>query len=103
AYSKPTLCSVGRGPDCVLRVPNNVLTTTVSRHHCLLEIDPPVVRVCDLGSRNGTFVNGLSIGRRLPGRPADDLHVSYTPDHPFHDGDVLRVGEVTFRVGVQAD
>lgn len=32
-----------------------------SRHHCLLEIAPPQIFLRDLGSTNGTFVNGLRV------------------------------------------
>ncbi len=32
-----------------------------SRHHCLLEIAPPQIFLRDLGSLNGTFVNGLRV------------------------------------------
>ncbi|MEZ5307643.1 MAG: FHA domain-containing serine/threonine-protein kinase [Pyrinomonadaceae bacterium] len=32
-----------------------------SRHHCLLEIAPPQIFLRDLGSTNGTFVNGLKV------------------------------------------
>src|SRR5205085_11341830 len=32
-----------------------------SRHHCLLEIAPPQAFIRDLGSTNGTFVNGMRI------------------------------------------
>jgi pSer/pThr/pTyr-binding forkhead associated (FHA) protein len=84
-YRLPALCSVGRGPDCSLRLPNDDAHRTVSRHHCLLEIDPPGVRVSDQGSLNGTFVNGEPIGA----------------DHALADGDELRMGEVVFRVGVR--
>jgi pSer/pThr/pTyr-binding forkhead associated (FHA) protein len=99
-YRMPGLCSVGRGRDCSVRVPSDGLHPMVSRHHCLLEIDPPEVRVCDLGSLNGTFVNGEPIGRRRPGSRADQLGVPSAPDHPLRDGDELRVGDVVFRVGV---
>lgn len=44
---------IGREQDCHLR-PNNEL---VSRHHCAFTIDSFSVRVRDLGSTNGTFVN----------------------------------------------
>jgi pSer/pThr/pTyr-binding forkhead associated (FHA) protein len=102
-FRKPTLCSIGRGNDCSVKLPTSFLTSTVSRHHCLLEIDPPLVRVCDMGSRNGTFVNGVPIGRREPGRLAEDVTVPTTPDYPLHDGDELRVGEVIFTVGVKGE
>lgn len=45
---------VGREEDCQLR-PNNEL---VSRHHCLFNLDDFSLRLRDLGSTNGTIVNG---------------------------------------------
>ncbi|RLS39989.1 MAG: FHA domain-containing protein [Planctomycetota bacterium] len=45
---------VGREEDCHLR-PNSDL---VSRHHCVFTVDDFSVRLRDLGSTNGTFVNG---------------------------------------------
>jgi pSer/pThr/pTyr-binding forkhead associated (FHA) protein len=100
AYRLPGLCSVGRGQDCSVQVPNDNWHRTISRHHCLLEIDPPEVRVCDLGSLNGTFVNGQTIGRRDCCAEPDTLCVPSMPDHPLYDGDELRVGDLVFRVGV---
>jgi predicted component of type VI protein secretion system len=48
---------VGREEDCHLR-PNSDL---VSRHHCVFTSDEYSVRLRDLGSTNGTFVNGERI------------------------------------------
>jgi len=45
---------VGRGPECHVR-PNSEL---ISRQHCLLRIHGHDVHVRDLGSTNGTLVNG---------------------------------------------
>src|SRR4051812_13158460 len=45
---------VGRGPECQIR-PNSEL---VSRQHCLLRVRGQIVVVRDLGSTNGTLVNG---------------------------------------------
>lgn len=45
---------IGRESDCQLR-PNSEL---VSRHHCVFGIDEYSVRLRDLGSTNGTTVNG---------------------------------------------
>jgi pSer/pThr/pTyr-binding forkhead associated (FHA) protein len=51
----------GRGPECDVR-PNSDL---VSRQHCLIQITKDWVLVRDLGSRNGTLVNGqLVMGER---------------------------------------
>src|SRR5205085_11800626 len=32
-----------------------------SRHHCLIEIAPPQAFLRDLGSTNGTYVNGMRV------------------------------------------
>jgi pSer/pThr/pTyr-binding forkhead associated (FHA) protein len=34
----------------------------VSRRHCQLNLDDDSLKICDLGSKNGTFVNGHRIG-----------------------------------------
>ena len=53
---------VGRESDCHLR-PNSDL---VSRHHCVFTIDDYTVRLRDLGSTNGTMVNGENLrGEKL--------------------------------------
>jgi len=48
---------VGREQDCHLR-PNSDL---VSRHHCVFSIDDYAIRLRDLGSTNGTLVNGANL------------------------------------------
>ena len=48
---------VGREQDCHLR-PNSEL---VSRHHCVFSIDEYAIRLRDLGSTNGTIVNGSNL------------------------------------------
>ena len=44
----------GRGPECDVR-PNSDL---VSRQHCILEVSGDTAIIRDLGSRNGTLING---------------------------------------------
>src|SRR6478672_7687695 len=46
---------IGRSPDAHLYLPDD---SFFSRNHCLLEINPPHSFLRDLGSTNGTFVNG---------------------------------------------
>ncbi|MCA9040802.1 MAG: FHA domain-containing protein [Planctomycetaceae bacterium] len=48
---------VGREQDCHLR-PNSEM---VSRHHCVFVLDDYTVRLRDLGSTNGTFVNNQRV------------------------------------------
>ncbi|HET6328110.1 MAG TPA: FHA domain-containing protein [Planctomycetaceae bacterium] len=69
---------IGREQDCHLR-PNSEL---VSRHHCALWVDDFAVRVRDLGSTNGTFVNNSRVrGEQVLGA-----------------GDHIRVGKLDFEL-----
>ena len=52
---------IGREADCQLR-PNSEL---VSRHHCVFTCDDFSVRIRDLGSTNGTMVNGEQIRKEV--------------------------------------
>jgi serine/threonine-protein kinase len=99
-FAARTLCTIGRADDCYLRLPSEGVHRLVSRRHCLFDIDPPEVRVCDLGSRNGTFVNGRLIGRRRPGRPLDDATLLEMPECDLHEGDEVRLGNTVLRVEV---
>lgn len=49
---------IGRSNDAHLCLPDDRF---FSRNHCLLEIDPPRCFLRDLGSSNGTFVNGQRV------------------------------------------
>ena len=48
---------VGRGPECAIRL----YAAGVSRRHCAFWHDAKGIWMLDLGSRNGTFVNGHSL------------------------------------------
>ncbi len=50
---------LGRGTDCDLRL----VDPGVSRHHAELRVEGPQVVLVDLGSTNGTFVNGQPVRR----------------------------------------
>src|SRR5436190_1001624 len=63
---EPTVLVFGRGKHCNPQFPREK-HERVSRHHCLVEINPPDARIRELGSLQGTYVNG----QLLPGkRPA---------------------------------
>src|SRR5690348_9266304 len=89
-FRTPERSVVGRAVGCYPRLPSDPSHLTVSRSHCLLQVDPPDVRVIDLGSRNGTYVNGVRIGGDNSGEPP----------YPLRAGDELRVGDTVFRVSV---
>ena len=71
----------GRGAECHIR-PNS---DWVSRQHCMLRVTPDAVWVRDLGSRNGTLVNGV----RLLG------------EHRLGEGDQLQVGPLVFELQLE--
>ena len=51
---------IGRNNEAHLCLPDDRF---FSRNHCLLEIDPPRCFLRDLGSTNGTFVNGRRVNQ----------------------------------------
>ena len=57
-YEQHDTLLVGRGSLAKLRLAKD---PHFSRNHFLLEVNPPDVLVRDLGSRNGTFVNGRKV------------------------------------------
>ncbi len=100
AFEGPAACVVGRCVDCKVRLPGD---WTVSRHHCLLEVDPPYLRVQDLGSLNGTYVNGEKVGQRDRTLPPEDAARVAQPVRELYDGDELWVGNTCFYVSVVLD
>jgi pSer/pThr/pTyr-binding forkhead associated (FHA) protein len=81
----------GRHKDCQLRVPKEKPYRSISRHHCLLDINPPDVVVRDLGSLGGTYVNGQLLGKRAKGATPDPGLAS--PERRLNDGDELKLCE----------
>ena len=69
---------IGRAEECDVRP----LSEAVSRRHCAVHVGPAEVFVEDLGSRNGTFVNGQRIAGKLK----------------VVAGDVIRVGALELKV-----
>ncbi len=70
-------CVIGRDTEADLRIP----VGTVSRQHCEVRVDDDEPRVRDLGSSNGTFLNGKRVTESV-----------------IDAGDLLRVGPTTFTV-----
>jgi len=48
---------IGRDTDCDLRLSDS----TISRHHCILHVSGHELTVIDLGSSNGTYLNGQRV------------------------------------------
>lgn len=99
-FDNPAHFTMGRAADCDIQLAARYGNSDVSRHHCLLDIQPPMVHVRDLGSRNGTYVNNLKIGQRLQHEPPDESDTDGYPQYELHNGDELRVGDVVFLVDI---
>src|SRR5712692_3523551 len=74
---------IGRSESAHLYLPEDKF---FSRHHCLLEIAPPRCFLRDLGSTNGTFVNGQKV-----------------PEAFLRSGDRIQGGQTVLEVEVHAD
>jgi pSer/pThr/pTyr-binding forkhead associated (FHA) protein len=70
---------VGRGEDCSLRIP----LLSVSRRHCELLLSEDELRVRDLASSNGTYINSRRVNEAT-----------------LHAGDRLAVGPVVFTLQI---
>jgi serine/threonine protein kinase len=80
---------IGRRRDCAILLPDD----HVSRHHCEIEIDPPFARARDLGSLNGTWLNGALIGRRTKGAGGKQTVFPEQAFADMKDGDILGIGQ----------
>ncbi len=94
-FHEPRVCLVGPALDCDIQI-SQTGAHDVSFYHCLFVIDPPRVRVRDLVSRSGTFVNGSRIGQGL-----DDIDLGEMHGTELKNGDEIRIGQTTIRVTVQ--
>ena len=99
SFKSPGTCLVGRAPDADVQVTKNG-ACFVSRHHCLFEIVPPRIRVRDLGSLNGTFVNGRIIALNSRRQKIEGARPQEAHWHELHAGDVVSVGALQIRVVV---
>jgi hypothetical protein len=71
-------CIIGRSREANIRLSDN---RQFSRFHCRLEVNPPSVLIVDLGSTNGTKVNGKRVETAS-----------------LRDGDIVTVGDTAFTV-----
>src|SRR5438132_1793822 len=88
---------IGRSDDAHLYLPDDRF---FSRHHCLLEIAPPRCFLRDLGSTNGTFVNGQKVSEVFL-RSGDQIQGGQTvlEDQVASDSDAANISETQTLAG----
>src|SRR5262245_66091567 len=67
-FREPAVYVLGRAAECYPRLADALPYKDVSRRHCLLSVHLPELRLLDLGSTNGTFVNGTRSEERRVGK-----------------------------------
>ena len=88
----------GRMNDCHACIPDDTL---VSRHHFILEANPPVACLRDLGSLNGTWVNGEKFGSREKGENPEQGANRRYPEVTLKHGDRIKVGRTVLEVAIE--
>ena len=91
-FDERMLCLIGRAGNSTLQLTGEA-GEGVSRHHCLLDLQPPSAFIRDLASRNGTLLNGVNIGKTESNQDNSTLET-----HPLASGDVFQIGRNVFRI-----
>ncbi|HPA18604.1 MAG TPA: FHA domain-containing serine/threonine-protein kinase [Verrucomicrobiae bacterium] len=89
---------LGRETDCHIQMPEG--DPAVSRHHFILEVDPPDMMLRDLGSMNGTWVNDEKQGGREKGETPEQGARRKHPEVELRHGDKIKVGNTVLTVAV---
>ena len=89
----------GRASDCHIQIPRQ--DATASRHHFILEAIPPDAAVRDLGSLNGTWVNGVKHGGREKGATPEQGAQREFSEVMLRHGDKIQVGETILAVTLE--
>ncbi len=66
---------LGRGNDSLVWIDSK----SVSRRHARVHIDMGLATLEDLGSKNGTFVNGIRLAQPIALRDGDELRIGTVP------------------------
>jgi hypothetical protein len=88
---------IGRGSDCLVQLAGFERDGLISRKHCLIAVDPPRAGICDLGSANGTYVNGRPLPNYRDSDTNEDSCAAPTLVE-LQDGDVVTIGGTTLQV-----
>jgi hypothetical protein len=98
AFTEHDTFVFGRMDDCHACIPDD---TQVSRHHFILEVNPPAACLRDLGSLNGTWINGKEFGARKKGETPEQGAKRRYPEVTLKHGDRIKVGLTELEVSIE--
>ncbi|WP_353931184.1 protein kinase [Okeanomitos corallinicola TIOX110] len=101
-FDNRSTCIIGRNDDCNLQIADNI-DMKISRYHCLLDINPPEIRIRDLGSLNGTYINGKIIGQRKSEETPEAAAKIVFPEYDLTNNDQVQIGDIIFDIGVEQE
>ena len=100
SFDSRSTCFIGRHSDCTIQIPNDKDHSMISRYHCFLDINPPDVRIRDLGSLHGTHVNGECIGKREIDQTAEEGRQLRLRERDLKDGDLIKLSNTNFQISI---
>lgn len=104
-FDSRTILWVGRDSNCSLQFPAHPDYEQVSRFHCLLDIDPPKISVCDFNSKHGTYVDAILVGKRESGQAAPQgINADVKPvEKNLYSGNIIGIGNVHIKVTISGE
>ncbi|MDZ7957367.1 MAG: protein kinase [Aulosira sp. DedQUE10] len=99
-FDSRTICIIGRSNECNIQLPDDAEHRTISRYHCLLDINPPAIRIRDFGSKNGTYVNSEKIGQRQPHQTPEEAAKLDFPEYDLRSGDDIKLSNTIFTINI---
>lgn len=90
--------TIGRDQGCDIMIPNR----QVSRYHARFKISPGGIVLEDLGSKNGTHLNGISIEKPTLLRDGDVVQIAYAQQFVYLSSDATLPLESLDRIKAQA-
>ena len=98
-FAEPDRFLFGRSAEARCSLPDDPF---VSSLHFLLVIAPPHVSLHELGSKNGTYVNGVRYGGRKPPEEGVQQAPEGERDVALQHGDRIGVGDTVFELQVES-
>jgi pSer/pThr/pTyr-binding forkhead associated (FHA) protein len=95
-FNSPNLITIGRHPFCDIQLSDR----TVSRYHCFLKINNTEIKIKDLNSKNGTYLNGEKL--KYLGSPQISLTniVRENDGYAIANRDRIKVAKNILEVGI---